>query len=97
MVESISAGRATNLSSEHWAGKDQSSTFFAQLLLTSFVMLCYATMLVYPAIQLTYYPLQIHLSRPSNQSQYGTLGRKRSKLNLLSREKGEGEVGLFPR
>jgi len=36
-------------------------------------------------------------SRPTNQSQYGTLGRKRSKLNLLSREKGEGEVGLFPR
>ena len=47
-------------------------------------MLClYATMLVYPSIKLTYYPLQIHLSRPSNQSQYGTLGRKRSKLNLL--------------
>jgi len=35
--------------------------------------------------------------RQTNQSQYGTLGRKRSKLNLLSREKGEGEVGLFPR
>lgn len=36
-------------------------------------------------------------SRPPVQSQYGTLGRKKSKLNLISKEKGEGEVGLFPR
>jgi len=35
-------------------------------------------------------------SRPS-QGGHGTLGRKRSRLNLLSREKGEGEVGLFPK
>ena len=41
MVESISAGQATNPSTEHWAGKDQSSTFFAQLLSSlCYVLLC---------------------------------------------------------
>ena len=40
---------------------------------------------------------QLIVCRPSSQPKYGTLGRKRSKLNLLSKEKGEVEVGLFPR